>query len=197
MSSKRKNELRFSICYDDEDQGPRDDICSIIHVFIDLICGKLPWSEAARLIDKAAVGNLKRKYYDNLDDFIQWIKTQVNNNKLYRISPLQSFFIFLNNIRIHLNVECDRNFLLLYLLGFWLNLNLRHSNHKKHTATASTTTIATSNPMTLLADCFSITYGPNNATTSSSSSSSSSSSPSSSASSSANHHVKNITKKRF
>lgn len=80
---KDKTEFRGTTIYaspfvhEGEDQGPRDDLCSIIHVFIDLVCGKLPWMEAAKGKDKVTVGNIKRKFYSNIDDFIQWIHTQV------------------------------------------------------------------------------------------------------------------------
>jgi hypothetical protein len=70
--------------HDGEDQGPRDDICSIIHVFIDLICGKLPWNEAAKAKDKVQVGNIKKKYYEKPEDFISWIITTVENAELNR-----------------------------------------------------------------------------------------------------------------
>jgi tau tubulin kinase len=45
-----------------EDQCSRDDMYGILFVFFDLICGKLPWSAAAKLRDKPQVASIKKDY---------------------------------------------------------------------------------------------------------------------------------------
>jgi len=60
--------------HDGEDQCPRDDLCSIFHVFLDMVCGKLPWGEEARANnrDKAVVAKMKHHFYDYPDQFMQY-----------------------------------------------------------------------------------------------------------------------------
>ncbi len=88
---KEKTEFRGTTVYaspfvhEGEDQGPRDDLCSILHVFIDLIAGKLPWNEAAKNKDKVSVGHLKKRYYENLNDFISWIESQVHTAETNKV----------------------------------------------------------------------------------------------------------------
>mmetsp|Transcript_14525 Transcript_14525/g.24085 ORF Transcript_14525/g.24085 Transcript_14525/m.24085 type:complete len:849 (-) Transcript_14525:93-2639(-) len=45
-----------------QDQCPRDDLFSVLHVFVDLVVGDLPWRDAARSKDKAYVSELKQKF---------------------------------------------------------------------------------------------------------------------------------------
>ena len=78
-----------------DDQCPRDDLYSIIFVLLDLLCGKLPWSEAARSKDKPNVVALKQEYVHNdpkvlinwvantiklVEDKKKILKTDNNNN---------------------------------------------------------------------------------------------------------------------
>jgi hypothetical protein len=42
-----------------------------------MICGKLPWSEAARTKDKQTVAALKKEYLDEPGRFIQWVTNAV------------------------------------------------------------------------------------------------------------------------
>lgn len=70
--------------HDGEDQGPRDDVCSIIHVFFDLLAGKLPWSELAKTRDKAGVGNLKKRLLNHPKEFVSWIANAVHTAELYK-----------------------------------------------------------------------------------------------------------------
>ena len=58
--------------HEQQDQCPRDDIFSVMHVFLDMTCGKLPWGDAARAKDKPKVIELKKKYYDNIDELMTW-----------------------------------------------------------------------------------------------------------------------------
>lgn len=37
-----------------------------------MTCGKLPWGDAARSKEKPKVIELKKKYFDSLDDFMTW-----------------------------------------------------------------------------------------------------------------------------
>jgi tau tubulin kinase len=62
--------------HEGEDQCPRDDLFSLVFVFCDLVCGKLPWSEAARLKDKNGVASLKKQYLTDPRRFLEWIKVQ-------------------------------------------------------------------------------------------------------------------------
>lgn len=54
-----------------KDQCPRDDLFGIFYVFVDLLCGKLPWTASARAKDKIAVGNLKITYLSDIQGFIK------------------------------------------------------------------------------------------------------------------------------
>ena len=63
--------------HDCEDQCPRDDLWSVMYVFIDLLCGKLPWSEAARSREKAKVGLLKKEFEPTL--LLDWMANVLDN----------------------------------------------------------------------------------------------------------------------
>ena len=52
---------------------------SLVFVFCDLVCGKLPWSEAARLKDKRQVASLKKQYLADPRRFVEWIKHQAED----------------------------------------------------------------------------------------------------------------------
>jgi serine/threonine protein kinase len=56
-----------------EDQCPRDDLFSLIFVFCDLVCGKLPWTEAARDRNKHEVANLKMNLLGDPSKFVLWV----------------------------------------------------------------------------------------------------------------------------
>jgi acetone carboxylase gamma subunit len=43
-----------------------------MHVFFDMVCGKLPWGDAARAKEKPKVIELKKRYYEKVDDLIAW-----------------------------------------------------------------------------------------------------------------------------
>ncbi len=81
--------------HDGEDQCPRDDLCSIFHVFLDMICGKLPWGDEARANkrDKAAVAKIKHHFYDNIEDFIRVQVETTQNAELYKVI-FTSIFLF-------------------------------------------------------------------------------------------------------
>lgn len=61
-----------------EDHCPRDDIYSLLLVFFDLVCGRLPWTEQSRSKDKAAVTALKEQYLSNPQSFIHWVTETVD-----------------------------------------------------------------------------------------------------------------------
>lgn len=66
--------------HDNQDQAPRDDCWSLIYVYIDLICGKLPWTEVAKKGgEKDQVAALKREYTLNPEKFIEWIHSTITN----------------------------------------------------------------------------------------------------------------------
>lgn len=58
------------------DQCPRDDMFSVLHVFLDLVLGDLPWRAQAKARDKAGVAALKAKLVKDpaafLEDYIHW-----------------------------------------------------------------------------------------------------------------------------
>eukprot|EP01041_Mallomonas_annulata_P004435 gene4435-8839_t len=64
-----------------KDQCPRDDLCSVIYIFLDFLCGKLPWSEAAKVKDKPTVTALKEEYANNSKKWISWIEECYNDYK--------------------------------------------------------------------------------------------------------------------
>mmetsp|Transcript_23329 Transcript_23329/g.21218 ORF Transcript_23329/g.21218 Transcript_23329/m.21218 type:complete len:468 (-) Transcript_23329:478-1881(-) len=60
-----------------EDLSPRDDLYSLIYVFLDLICGKLPWTDEARNKQKSAVAALKEMYVDDPEKLVTWVSEVV------------------------------------------------------------------------------------------------------------------------
>lgn len=64
--------------HDGHDQCPRDDLFSLLLVFMDLVCGKLPWAEAYRQTkDKAAAAAAKREYLSNPERMMEWVANAV------------------------------------------------------------------------------------------------------------------------
>jgi serine/threonine protein kinase len=60
------------------DQCPRDDLLSALHVFFDMIIGKLPWGDAARSKDKITAAATKKNMYVHPDEFIGWLCEEVS-----------------------------------------------------------------------------------------------------------------------
>lgn len=61
-----------------QDQCPRDDLFSLVLVFIDLVCGKLPWADAYRQNkDKAVAAASKTAYLETPDNIIKWVADTV------------------------------------------------------------------------------------------------------------------------
>lgn len=54
-----------------KDQCPRDDIFSILHVFLDMVLGDVPWRAAARSKDKNSVTMMKKVLVDDTNLFFQ------------------------------------------------------------------------------------------------------------------------------
>ena len=81
---KDKAEFRGTTLYasphthEGRDQAPRDDLISIAYVFLDLLCGKLPWTDATRAKDKPEVTALKRRYFDDCESLVRWASEQVS-----------------------------------------------------------------------------------------------------------------------
>lgn len=69
-----------------EDHCPRDDIYSLLLVYLDLICGKLPWTEASRVKDKISVISLKENYLTNPESIVQWVTQIVAEMELSHVS---------------------------------------------------------------------------------------------------------------
>ena len=64
--------------HEGQDQCPRDDLFSLVLVFLDLVCGKLPWAEAYRQTkDKAAAAATKREYLDRPERMMEWVAQAV------------------------------------------------------------------------------------------------------------------------
>jgi len=59
--------------HEGQDQGPRDDVLGLLLVFFDLICGKLPWLDAARARDKGTVAELKKKLFNDPKKLTQYV----------------------------------------------------------------------------------------------------------------------------
>ena len=56
-------------------------------MFCDLVCGKLPWSEAAKAKDKQKVANFKKQYLADPRRFLDWLRLQseeADTLKVYR-----------------------------------------------------------------------------------------------------------------
>ena len=61
-----------------QDQCPRDDLFSLVLVFLDLICGKLPWADAYRRDkDKVVAAASKTEYVETPDNIIRWVSETV------------------------------------------------------------------------------------------------------------------------
>jgi tau tubulin kinase len=61
-----------------DDQCPRDDLYNIIFVLLDLLCGKLPWAEAAKAKNKPNVIALKQEYVQNDPKvLIDWVANNI------------------------------------------------------------------------------------------------------------------------
>ena len=76
-----------------EEQCPRDDLFSLIFVFCDLVCGKLPWSEAAKSKDKGKVAALKKQYLSDPRRFVDWIKHQADDADKNKVSSAHDFML--------------------------------------------------------------------------------------------------------
>ena len=60
------------------DLCPRDDLYSLFIVFIDLLCGKLPWTEANRAKDNDMVKSTKQEYLvDHVESMAEWVLHQL------------------------------------------------------------------------------------------------------------------------
>lgn len=77
--------------HDGQDQCPRDDLCSMLHVFLDMACGKLPWGDSAKQKEKAIVASIKRKCYEDVDWFMDWEVKQVMAAEAGRGLPSSNF----------------------------------------------------------------------------------------------------------
>lgn len=56
-----------------QDLSPRDDIFSLIYVFLDFVAGKLPWTVASRAKDKVTVAATKEEYLADPRKLIDWV----------------------------------------------------------------------------------------------------------------------------
>ncbi|KAJ1438345.1 kinase-like domain-containing protein [Ochromonadaceae sp. CCMP2298] len=66
-----------------QDQCPRDDMFSVLHVFLDLSLGDLVWREAAKRKDKEAVSEQKGKLLENPRQFL----LDIQNSERARENP--------------------------------------------------------------------------------------------------------------
>ncbi len=70
--------------HEGKDQCPRDDLLGLLLVFFDLVCGKLPWLEAVKLKDRAAVTESKRYFFSDpakLTSYVRDIAQAETQNK--------------------------------------------------------------------------------------------------------------------
>mmetsp|Transcript_13580 Transcript_13580/g.17890 ORF Transcript_13580/g.17890 Transcript_13580/m.17890 type:complete len:479 (+) Transcript_13580:164-1600(+) len=47
-----------------KDQSRRDDLCSLVYVFLDLFLGRLPWADQAKRKERERVGQIKQQFLD-------------------------------------------------------------------------------------------------------------------------------------
>jgi len=81
------------------DQCPRDDIFSVLHVFLDLVLGDLPWRLQAKARDKAAVAAVKQRLLEDpgafLTEFIDWqVNTLHADSEVHGIPNFQYSFLY-------------------------------------------------------------------------------------------------------
>ena len=83
-----------------EDLSPRDDIYSLLHVFLDLLIGRLPWTDAVKSKDKALVKELKNSFYHDTTKGFEWLKQYFQNSssEIYSAKELQRYENQFNNI---------------------------------------------------------------------------------------------------
>ncbi|CAM9750269.1 unnamed protein product, partial [Hapterophycus canaliculatus] len=55
--------------HEERDQSRKDDLESLLYVFLDLYTGKLPWAEHAKRKEKKETTEMKRRYFDNDSNF--------------------------------------------------------------------------------------------------------------------------------
>lgn len=79
------------------DQCPRDDLLSALHVFFDMIIGKLPWGDAARSKDKITAAATKKNMYVHPDEFIGWLCEEVSAKVCNFISLSQLNFVLITS----------------------------------------------------------------------------------------------------
>lgn len=66
-----------------EDLCPRDDVYSLWFVFLDLLCGQLPWTDAARERDKQRVADMKRRHLEEPNQLADWANaTLLSSHKI-------------------------------------------------------------------------------------------------------------------
>lgn len=90
-----------------EDQCPRDDMYGILFVFFDLICGKLPWSSAAKLRDKPQVTSIKKDFLGLGDEINQFESSKLPNWVANTIKEInQSLNSDIDNFPINAQDKC-------------------------------------------------------------------------------------------
>lgn len=52
------------------------------------MCGKLPWSEAAKIKDKGKVATLKKQYLADPRRFVEWVKHQAEDADRIKVSHI-------------------------------------------------------------------------------------------------------------
>ncbi len=82
-----------------EDQCCRDDLYSMLFVFLDLITGKLPWSEAAYAKDKVKVAELKEEYCFNPNHFVTWITEVLKAPSRSNSNGANQLLVFDENVK--------------------------------------------------------------------------------------------------
>lgn len=111
IRQKRENvELRGTTTYASpnmhlgDDHCPRDDMYSLIFVFFDLICGKLPWTEASRSKDKKSVVDLKSEYCTTCPErMIQWVAQTVKDSEILHSETCNDYD---ENFPLHAQEQC-------------------------------------------------------------------------------------------
>lgn len=99
-----------SFVHEGFDQCPRDDLISVLHVFFDMIIGKLPWSDAARSKCKPAAVAMKLNMYRNPDEFIAWLCEEVSSKVVTILFGFVSGFLLTENVFLLFSLKSAAGF---------------------------------------------------------------------------------------
>ncbi|CAN0270765.1 unnamed protein product, partial [Discosporangium mesarthrocarpum] len=71
--------------HEELDQSRRDDLWSLLYVFLDLYLGKLPWAELVRARDKPAVASMKRRYFNGDASYTENLNVNIHTSVAFKM----------------------------------------------------------------------------------------------------------------